>query len=269
MIRKLLMFVVIASSAGIIGYIGLTAYGEINQAEAAQMSESVQLAQTQAQGMNQALTDVSNLGSADQQRQPDSVDTQRQLAAVRDNTPQSFAEIDGSRGSDAAGPASVTRPEATPPPDIASITSIDALMAEWEPSYDAAKLAYVKFDASVNNAKSQASSYFAKQHALTGQIRDPDNQARARKEDEWEMDLYRQWESKADAALKMAADIGIQLDDMDASLKKMELRDGFVFDSSGFQEVPQAINDLNRQLADFQTASENIKAATGSAFEAN
>ena len=269
MIRKFLMFVVIASSAGIIGYIGLSAYGEVTQAEAARMSESVQLAQTQAQGMNQALTDVSNLGSEDQQQNFEPDGTQQLSRTVQDITPKSFAEIDGSEGSTGAGPASVTQPWSTPSPDIARITNIDVLIAEWQPSYDTAKLAYVKFEASVNNAKSQASSYFAKQHALTDQIRDPDNQAKARKEDEWEMDLYRQWEAKANAALKMATEIGIQLDDMDASLKKMELRTGFVFDSSGFQEVPQAINVLNDQLADFQTASENIKAATGSAFEAN
>lgn len=269
MIRNCLMFVVIASSAAIIGYIGLTAYGEVTQAEAAQMSESVQLAQTQAQGMNQALTDVSNLGNAGRQQPANRVKAQQQPGVVQEAAPGSFADIDRSRAPGEADVASVTQPLATPPPDIASITSIDTLIAEWQPSYDAAKMAYVKFEASVDNAKGQASVYFAKQQALTDQIRDPDNQAKARQEDEWEMGLYRQWEARADAALEKAAEIGIQLDDMDASIRKIELREGFVFDASGFQEVPEAINDLNQQLTDFQTASENIKAATGSAFEVN
>lgn len=269
MIRGLLKYVVIGSAAAIIGYIGLTAYGEVTQTEAAKMSESVQLAQTQAQSMNQALTEVSNFGTADQQ-QPDSpVETRQQLTATQDAPPSSFADIDSNRDTGDVGPEAVAQPQPTPPPDIASITSIDVLMAEWQPSYDAAKVAYVKFEASVNSAKTQAASYFANQQALTNQIRDPDKQAKARQEDEWEIGLYRQWESKANAALNMAWEIGIQLDDMDTSLKKMELRAGFVFDSSGFQEVPQAIKDLNQQLADFQTASENIKATTGSAFEAN
>ena len=254
MIQRLLKYLLIGVSAGIIGFIGLTVYGEVTQTEAANMSESVQLAQTQAQNMNLALTDVSALGS-----------TGQQPAAVQDTPPESFADIGG--GQSTAGLSSVTEPQATTPRDIASITNIDVLIAEWQPSYDAAKVAYVKFEASVNNAKAQASAYFAEQQAITNRIRDPDNQAKARQEDEWEMDLYRQWESQADAALKMASEIGIQLDDMDASLEKMELRAGFVFDTSGFQEVPQAINDLNQQLVDFQTASENIKAATGSAFE--
>ena len=268
MIQKLLKYVVLGVAAGIIGYVGLSAYGEVSKTEAAKMSESVELAQTQAQNMNQALTDVSHFGTAEQQQPAEVVANQQRPAEVQDAPPKSFAEIDGSHTTGAAGVASVTQPQPTPPPDIASITSIDVLIAEWQPSYDTAKVAYVKFEASINNAKSQAAGYFAKQQALTEQIRDPDNQAKARQEDEWEMSLYRQWESKADAALKMASDIGIQLDDMDASLKKMELRAGFVFDSSGFQEVPQAINDLNQQLVDFQTASENIKSATGSAFEA-
>ena len=268
MIRKLLKYVVLGVAAGIIGYIGLTAYGEVTQTEAAKMSESVQLAQTQAQNMNQALADVSDFGTADQQQPADPVGTRQQLTAVQDTPPKSFADIDSNQATGGAGLASVTQPQPTPPPDIASITSIDVLIAEWQPSYDAAKVAYVKFEASINNAKSQAAGYFVKQQALTEQIRDPDNQAEARQEDEWEMSLYRQWESKADSALQMASEIGIQLDDMDASLRKMELRAGFVFNSSGFQEVPKAINDLNQQLVDFQAASENIKAATGSAFEA-
>ena len=268
MIRRLLKYVVIASAAGIMGYIGLTTYGEVTETEAAKMSDSVQLAQTQAQSMNEALTEVSSLGAADQQQPINPVETQQQLTVAQD-APPSFADIDGSSATNSSSAALVTQSQPTPPPDIARITNLDVLIAEWQPSYDAAKVSYVKFQASVNNAKSQASAYFAKQQALTNQIRDPDNQAKASQEDEWEMGLYQQWEAKADAALQMASEIGIQLDDMDASLKKMELRADFVFDASGFQEVPQAISDLNQQLADFQTASENIKSATGSAFEAN
>ena len=99
------------------------------------------------------------------------------------------------------------------------------------------------------------------------QIRNPENQAIARQEDEYEMSLYRQWEEQADSALRMAAEIGIQLDDMDANLRKMELRADFVFDTSAFHEVPEAISNLNRQLVEFHAASENIKAATGTPFD--
>ena len=224
MIRRLLKYVVLASAAGIIAYIGLTAYGEVTQAEAAKMSQSVQLAQAQAQGMNQALTNVSSLGSADQQQPASTVDNDSAGLSAQGATPNSFANIDRDRNTGGAGVSTVTQPQPSATPDIASITSIDTLIAEWRPSYDAAKVAYVKFEASVNNAKSQASAYFAKQHALTNQIRDPENQAKARNEDEWELDLYLQWESQADAALNMASEIGIQLDDMDASLRKTELR---------------------------------------------
>ena len=269
MIQATLKYVALGVSAGIIAYIGLTAYGEVTQTEAAKMTDSVQLAQAQAQNMNQTLSDVGNLGTNDQQQPASQVETQQERTAVQDPPPGSFAEIDNIQATSDTTLAADAQPQPTSAPDVASITQIDVLIAEWQPSYDAAKVAYVKFEASIDNAKIQASDYFAKQQALTELIRDAENQAKARQEDEWELGLYRQWESKADAALQMARQIGIQLDDMDTSLKKMELRDGFVFDSSGFQEVPQAINDLNQQLVDFQAASENIKAATGSAFEAN
>ena len=81
------------------------------------------------------------------------------------------------------------------------------------------------------------------------------------------MALYRQWAARADAARKSAAKIVIQLDDMDANLRKMELRADFVFDASAFGEVPAAVSELNQQLFDFQVASENIKLAADSPFE--
>ena len=175
MIRKLLKYVVLGVAAGIIGYVGLTAYGEVSQTEAAKMSESVQLAQTQAQNMNQALTDVSNFGIADQQQPADAVGTRQRPTEVQDAPPKSFADIDSNQTTGADGLTSVNQPQPTPPPDIASITSIDVLISKWQPSYDAAKVPYVKFEASINNAKSQAAGYFIKQQAFTEQIRDPDN----------------------------------------------------------------------------------------------
>ena len=115
--------------------------------------------------------------------------------------------------------------------------------------------------------KAALTDYLAQQQALTEQIQNPENQSNARREDEREISLYWQWEAKADSTLHTAAQIGIQLDDMDAYLRKLSLRADFVFDPSQFQDVPKAIVDLNRQLADFQAASENIKAATSSPFE--
>ena len=151
---------------------------------------------------------------------------------------------------------------------VSEITDLNALLVEWRPSYASAKLAHAKFAASIANAKSQAADYFAQQQALTESMHDPENRVRAEQEDTAEMLLYRQWEARADAALKTATEIGYRLDDMDANLKKMELRADFVFDSSAFLEVPEDVLDLNRQLADFHTSSENIKAISGSPFDA-
>ena len=267
MIRGILKFTVIGVAAGIICYVGLTAYGEIRQTEAAKASESYKLAQAQAENMSQALTDVSNFGAAGQAQSDKRLDPGAQPTAVEHSVPGSFAGIDGNRATSTAGPASEIHAQPTAPPNIAAITDLDALSAEWQPRYNAAKVAYAKLTASISNAKARAADYFARQQAITDRIRDPANQARARQEDERDITLYRQWESKADAALSTAAQIGVQLDDMDAYLQKLRLRADFVFDTSQFQEIPKAISDLNQQLADFQAASENISAATRSPFE--
>ena len=267
MIRNILRYTVIGIAAAIIGYIGLTVYGEITQTEAVKASEAYQLAQAQAQNMSQALTEVSTFGTTSQQQPAEQSETRSEPVAGQNSIPKSFAGSKGSQDTSSAGNALETQPQPTTPPDIAKITNIDTLITEWQPRYDAAIGAYVKLDASINNAKSRATDYLAQQQALTEQIQNPENQSNARREDEREISLYRQWEAKADSTLHAAAQIGIQLDDMDAYLRKLSLRADFVFDPSQFQDVPKAIVDLNRQLADFQAASENIKAATSSPFE--
>ena len=233
-------YILIAVAAGVVSYIGSTIYGEGTRTAAANMAESVQLAQAQANNMTTALTFVSSVGNA--------------------STDQIVAQAE--QGSSQGSTSRVNAPV-----EVAEIASLDTLLIQWRPRYEAAKLAHAKFDASIANAKGRAAAYFAQQRALTRSMQDSDNRARAEQEDDAEMLLYRQWEAQADAALRKVAEIIVQLDDMDANLKKMELRADFVFDTSAFVEVPQAIGELNLQLADFQVSSENIKAVAGSPFE--
>lgn len=232
MIRRTLKYTLIIVVVAVIGYAALTVYGEVTQTEAARMSDSVQLAENQAENMNRALGDVS-----------------------------AFA------GGNTAGNASETGSQPTTA-EIARITSIDVLMNRWEPRYDDAKLAYVKFEAAIDSAKASAAGYFATQQALTERINDPATKAQARQDDERDLALYRQWESQADSALAKARAIGMQLDDMDASLRKLELRTDFVFDTTSFQEVPAAILELDAELSEFRAASETIREVTASPFKA-
>ena len=207
MIRRTLKYALIIVVVAVIGYAGLTVYGEATQTEAARMSGSVQLAENQAENMNRALGDVSV-----------------------------FA------GGNSAGNASETGIQ-TETAEIAKTTNIDTLINRWEPRYDDAKLAYVKFEAAIDNAKASAAGYFATQQAITERINDPAIKARARADDEDDLALYRRWATQADSAMAQARAIGMQLDDMDASLRKLALRADFVFDTSSFQEVPAAITE--------------------------
>ena len=231
MISRILKYTLVAVAAAVIAYAGLTVYGEVTRTEAARLPGSVQLAQNQAENMNRALLDVGTFAAGEP-----------------------------------PGNASETQLH-TETPDIAKITDIDALMEQWEPRYDGAKLAYVKFEAAIKNAKASAAAYFATQQALTEQINDPAALAQARQDDVQDLALYRQWEAPADSALNNARAIGTRLDDMDALLRKLHLRADFVFDATSFQEVPAAILELNQELNDFRVASETIRATTGSPFE--
>ena len=59
MIGRILKYSLIVVVVAVIGYAALTVYGEVTQTEAARMSDSVQLAENQADNMNRALGDVS------------------------------------------------------------------------------------------------------------------------------------------------------------------------------------------------------------------
>ena len=117
MIRRTLKYTLIVVVVALSGYAGLTVYGEVTQTEAARMSGSVQLAENQAENMNRALGDVSV-----------------------------FAGGNSDGNASEAG----SQPETS---KIAKITNIDTLIDRWEPRYDDAKLAYVKFEAAIDNAK--------------------------------------------------------------------------------------------------------------------
>ena len=228
MLRHTLRLIVIAAAAAVIVYAGFALYGGATQTEAAALSDSVELAENQAGSMSQALNDVS------------------MFASLRDP----------------AGGQPQPRSSTT-----AAVADINVLLARWEPRYNNAKAAYLKLDSAITVAKNSAAGYFEAQRAITERINDPGAKLRAQQDDDRDWDLYQQWAERADAVLAEAHAIGLRLDDMDASLRKLELRAGFAFDASSFSEVPAAIAELNSELADFQVASENIRAVTKSPFE--
>ena len=231
MIRRTLKYSLIVVAVAIIGYAALTVYGEVTQTEAAKATESVRLAENQAENMNRAWADVS--------------------VFVGGNPSGNASEAGSEPGTS----------------EIAKITSIEVLISLWEPRYNNAKLAYVKFEAAIDNAKTSAAGYFATQQALTERINDPSTKAQARQDDERDLASYRKWEARTDVALAKAREIGRRLDDMDATLRKLELRADFVFDASSFQDVPIAIQELNAELSEFKAASEIIRATIESPFE--
>ena len=239
--QSILKFILIAVTSGVICYIAWAVYGEGTRSASARMSESVQIAHTQSQNMSNALALVSSIGS----RTTDSVKPQNSNTGVDEETLSTSVQV-----------------------EISEITNLQVLLVEWKPRYEMSKVAYAKFDASISNAKNRAADYFAQQKGITESMRDPVNRSRAEQEDEAETLLYKQWEARADLALQTAANIGIQLDDMNANFEKMKLRKDFAFEASTFQRVPEAISELNEQLADFQTSSEYIKSVTGSPFQA-
>ena len=268
MIRRTLKYSLIVVAAAIIGYAALTVYGEVTKAETIRLIDSVQLAENQAMNMNSSFEEVSSLASGNTTAKILGPSSQYQPVYQAMNIIRGLggvATVFAAEDMDTENSGKAPQPQIG---EVGEVTDIDTLLAHWNPRYADAKLAYNKFEAAVEMAKASASSYFAAQNELTEQISDPARQDRERADDQRDRTLYLIWETQADSALSKARAIGTQLDDMDITLQKLKLRADFVFDATAFQEVPAAIATLSDDLSEFQAASEAVRAATASPFEA-
>ena len=148
------------------------------------------------------------------------------------------------------------------------IRDIDELLDAWTPKYQMAETGIRKFDASLAVAEESADAYFVAQRALTARIHGTELGALARAEDDAESSQYEEWRGRAHSIQSNAAQILQRLHDMDATLQKLKLRSDFSFDVGQLSEVPSDIVALEQELAQFRVASDNIRIAIGSPFDA-
>ena len=153
--------------------------------------------------------------------------------------------------------------------EVEDVRDISALLKAWAPKYEAALLAYRKFDAAIIAAEQSAAGYFAAQRALTERYKSKELKAKAEAVDEEDFKLYERWKDRAHSVRDEALTIVDRLSDMETDLRKLELSAEFTFDAGGFDEVPSEIAALGEELAQFQLASENIRAITASPFDPN
>ncbi len=151
--------------------------------------------------------------------------------------------------------------------NIGQITDLSALLDEWSPKYQQARIAYRKFDAAILAAEDSADAYFAAQKALTEFLHSEELRVQARSDDAAEFGQYQLWRERAVVVQMEALEIVHHLTDMDTTLQKLKLRSDFSFDTEGFSEVPSDILALEAELAQFQIASDNIREAIGSPFD--
>ena len=152
---------------------------------------------------------------------------------------------------------------------IGQITDLSALLDEWSPRYQQAQTAHRRFVAAIVAAESSADAYFAAQRALTEGFHSEKLRERAQADDDAEFEQYQQWRKRARAVQEEALEIVHRLSDMDTTLQKLKLRSDFSFDTGGFSEVPSDILALEEELAEFRTASDNIRESIASPFDAN
>ena len=150
--------------------------------------------------------------------------------------------------------------------DISSVTDISELLARWTPKYDAANAAYLRFHAAINLAEERAEAYFAAHRAFTERYHDPVRKAQRQAHDDAVYAGYVRWRDQAHRTRADARSILNRLDDMDTDLQKLKLSTEMTFDVGGFSDVPVEITDLEAELAEFQTASDNIRELMVSPF---
>ena len=143
--------------------------------------------------------------------------------------------------------------------DIASVTDITELLDRWTPRYNRANAAYVRFDAAINLAEERAEGYFAAQRMFSERYHDQARKAQRQAYDDAVYEGYTRWRDQAHRTREDARSILNRLDDMDTDLQKLKLSSEFTFVAGGFSDVPVEITNLEAELAEFQTASDNIR----------
>ena len=271
----MLKILIAAAAIAVIGYIGYTLYSQTSEDAGMRLSQSVALAQTERRSLNTALTEVRNtIAPPAPQSIPAPAVPQNIPAAAAQSVPapaapQGIAAPPAPQNVPAApAPAPATPIPTATPVVISQITDIDTLIANWEPRYNSAIAAHASFTASIASAKAAAEGYFSEQEAITERYQTDDARQKAVAQDVEDRRLYAVWEAKADAALEKSTNIMAKLSDMDLTLDKIKLREGFQFDPNALTEVVAPIQDLNADLGDFEIASDNIRVQVGSPFQA-
>ena len=152
-------------------------------------------------------------------------------------------------------------------PSVADASDIDTLIALWEPRFSAAQQAYARFAAAIKIADQQANAYLDTKKALSERFNNAEQKAAAQQEDAYETQLYQAWHIQSLQRLENAAAVLRTLEDLDTGLRRLQLTANFTFDIGQFETVPMEIATLNDSLAEFQGASERIRAVTKSPFE--
>lgn len=154
-----------------------------------------------------------------------------------------------------------------PQANVAEVTDINALLGLWQPRYAAAQSAFTKLDSAIASAEQQADNYFAAKRALNARYNDPERKALRQARDDAIFATYQAWQQNAHSIRDEAAAMMRDLNDIDIDLQRLELDSGFSFAGGSIDAVPAEIRSLNNELAEFDIASENLRAIIKSPFE--
>ncbi len=152
--------------------------------------------------------------------------------------------------------------------NVAEVTDINTLLSLWQPRYAAAQSAFTKLDSAIAFAEQQADDYFAAKRALNARYNDPERKALRQAQDDAIFATYQEWQQNAHIIRDDAAAMMRELNDIDIDLQRLELDSGFSFAGGSIDALPAEISSLNNELAEFDIASENLRATIRSPFEA-
>ena len=134
------------------------------------------------------------------------------------------------------------------------------LREAWEPLYVQAHKDYKVLNTRIELAKSTSTDYFAQQSALTDNINDPDLLKRMRQSDLREQEIFDAWVAKADDIAALAYDVMRDMEDVDTYIAKTNLSAHFAALQSATGSLPISLGQLELQLEDFVTATDELNA---------
>ena len=134
----------------------------------------------------------------------------------------------------------------------------DELASRWGPRYEAASRDIDKFEHRFRTTQDRLTEYFQKQSEITQGVNSPNLRTVLQNRDAEEQAAYARWIEEGYKLLAQARNMRVDLDDMDAVIRKQQLTVNMLSEYSQVSSIPSSVRSLYSSLGEFRRQSNQL-----------